>query len=342
MGLALIASLSSGPGALTEVHASPQPDLRAVQAQVTALEMRAAGANEEYKQALAQLGRTREQQASLRNRLVRERSMLAIYEQSTNALARAAYMSGGLPPSIHLLMADDPRELLSQADRLDAVARSQITSIRRSQAARAVVEQHEAALADQGRVADRILDQMRAAKQAINTRLAQARSLLAALQPVQREQLASQAADRARQARAEARRVSQALASTTRRPVSSSSRATAAVQYALSHVGSPYSLNAHPPTSWDCSKLTAAAWSRGGVGLTALSYAQWNQVQRIPSSQLRPGDLVFYFRGDAHHVALYVGNGKMVSASNPSDGVEVIDYLGPWYAEHYSGAGRVL
>lgn len=39
---------------------------------------------------------------------------------------------------------------------------------------------------------------------------------------------------------------------------------------------------------------------------------------------------------------MYIGNGKMVSASNPSDGVEIIDYKGPWYAERYSGAGRVV
>lgn len=39
---------------------------------------------------------------------------------------------------------------------------------------------------------------------------------------------------------------------------------------------------------------------------------------------------------------MYVGNGKMVSASNPSDGVELIDYLGPWYGERFSGAGRVV
>ena len=44
----------------------------------------------------------------------------------------------------------------------------------------------------------------------------------------------------------------------------------------------------------------------------------------------------------AHHVGIYIGNGKMVSASNPRDGVEIIDYKGPWYGERYSGAGRVV
>ena len=98
----------------------------------------------------------------------------------------------------------------------------------------------------------------------------------------------------------------------------------------------------NPPSSWDCSKLTAAAWGQAGVGLTALSYTQWDQTRRVPVSEIQPGDLVFYFGSGAHHVAIYVGNGKMVSASNPRDGVEIIDFLGPWYGERFSGVGRVV
>lgn len=123
---------------------------------------------------------------------------------------------------------------------------------------------------------------------------------------------------------------------------SGGSKAAIAVQYALSQVGDPYSYSANPPSSWDCSKLTAAAWAQAGVGLTALSYTQFDQTRRVPTSEIQPGDLVFYFGSGAHHVGIYVGNGKMVSASNPSDGVEIIDYLGPWYGERFSGVGRVV
>ena len=114
------------------------------------------------------------------------------------------------------------------------------------------------------------------------------------------------------------------------------------MQYALSQVGDPYSYSANPPDSWDCSKLTSAAWATAGVGLTPLSYTQWDQTRRVPVSEIQPGDLVFYFGSGAHHVAIYVGNGKMVSASNPNDGVEIIDFLGPWYGERFSGVGRVV
>jgi cell wall-associated NlpC family hydrolase len=61
----------------------------------------------------------------------------------------------------------------------------------------------------------------------------------------------------------------------------------------------------------------------------------------VPLSDARPGDLVFYFGRGAHHVGLYIGNGKMVHAANPRSGVRIDNVLGPWYAQRFSGIGRV-
>jgi cell wall-associated NlpC family hydrolase len=52
--------------------------------------------------------------------------------------------------------------------------------------------------------------------------------------------------------------------------------------------------------------------------------------------------LVFYFGSGAHHVGLYIGNGKMVHAANPSSGVLVTSVMGPWYNSRFSGIGRVI
>jgi cell wall-associated NlpC family hydrolase len=51
---------------------------------------------------------------------------------------------------------------------------------------------------------------------------------------------------------------------------------------------------------------------------------------------------VFYFGGSVHHVGLYIGGGKMVHAANPSDGVIITNVLAPWYAQHFTGIGRVV
>jgi cell wall-associated NlpC family hydrolase len=176
------------------------------------------------------------------------------------------------------------------------------------------------------------------------------------LQEAERQRLAAIEAAQKRQSEAAARAAQQALAASRGAYVpspneldsassagggsSGGSRAAAAISYALSQVGKPYSFSASPPSSWDCSKLTAAAWGSAGVGLTPLSYTQWDQTRHIPVSQIQPGDLVFYFGSGAHHVAMYIGNGKMVSASNPGVGVEVTDFLGPWWNERFSGVGR--
>lgn len=114
-----------------------------------------------------------------------------------------------------------------------------------------------------------------------------------------------------------------------------------AVNYALSQVGKPYSFNAQPPYSWDCSKLTAAAWGHAGVSLTPLSWSQANEVRRISTSELQPGDLLFYFNG-AHHVAMYIGGGMLVEAASPRLGVQVTNAWNGWSSSHFSFAGRPL
>jgi cell wall-associated NlpC family hydrolase len=57
------------------------------------------------------------------------------------------------------------------------------------------------------------------------------------------------------------------------------------------------------------------------VSLVDYSFTQWNQTQRIPRAALAPGDLVFWFGGDVHHVAIVVAvNGSRVQiaeAANP-------------------------
>ena len=73
------------------------------------------------------------------------------------------------------------------------------------------------------------------------------------------------------------------------------------------------------------------------------SYAQWSQVTPIPLNDIQPGDLLFYFGNGNHHVDIYVGGGLIVSASNESAGVEIINMNGPgygWWANVFSGAGR--
>ena len=131
-----------------------------------------------------------------------------------------------------------------------------------------------------------------------------------------------------------------------RRPIAGippvSGRASAAVRYALAQVGDRYVRAATGPSANDCSGLTLMAWRQAGVSLPHYSYAQYQRARKIPLSQARPGDLVFYFGGGVRHVGLYIGNGKMVHAANPRSGVIITPVLGPWYNRYFTGVGRVV
>ena len=65
-------------------------------------------------------------------------------------------------------------------------------------------------------------------------------------------------------------------------------------------------------------------------------------TKRVSKSQLRPGDLVFFFKRGAHHVGVYIGRGLMVSATNPRHGVKIDAVFSGWYGSRYSGAGRLV
>jgi cell wall-associated NlpC family hydrolase len=109
----------------------------------------------------------------------------------------------------------------------------------------------------------------------------------------------------------------------------------AAVQAAMAQRGKPYVWAASGPSSFDCSGLMQYAWNAAGVSLPHSSSMQARMGTAVSRSQLQPGDLVFFY-SPISHVGMYIGNGMVVHAANPSDGVEV----SPLHSMPYSGAVR--
>jgi cell wall-associated NlpC family hydrolase len=96
-----------------------------------------------------------------------------------------------------------------------------------------------------------------------------------------------------------------------------------AAQKACDLIGKPYVFGASGPGSYDCSGLTAAAWASVGVHLEHYTRDQWNEGKPITAAQLQPGDLVFYYPGSLHHVAIYIGGGMVVHAPHTGDHVRM-------------------
>ncbi|MFD4698080.1 C40 family peptidase [Streptomyces niveus] len=95
-----------------------------------------------------------------------------------------------------------------------------------------------------------------------------------------------------------------------------------ALNYAVKQIGKPYLWGAEGPEAYDCSGLTSRAWARAGVNVPRTSQQQWAELPKVKLSELRPGDLVVYFP-KATHVAMYLGEGKVVHAPRPGSRVKV-------------------
>ena len=103
----------------------------------------------------------------------------------------------------------------------------------------------------------------------------------------------------------------------------------------MAQVGDAYVYGAAGPSAFDCSGLTMMAWAQAGVALPHSSSAQYSSGTRVAARALRPGDLVFYY-SPISHVGMYIGNGMIVHAANPSTGVQVTGL----YSMPYVGAVR--
>lgn len=162
--------------------------------------------------------------------------------------------------------------------------------------------------------------------------------LLSGLTPQQRAQVGEAGGTgRASRSSATARGALAAPGSSAAAADAPNSRAAAAVSYAYQKLGSPYVWGATGPNAFDCSGLVQAAYSSAGVSLPRTTYAQINAGQRVSRSELRPGDLVFFYSGISH-VGIYVGDGQMIHAPNPTAPVR----LAPIDEMPFAGATRVV
>lgn len=105
-----------------------------------------------------------------------------------------------------------------------------------------------------------------------------------------------------------------------------SSKRAQIANYAVQFVGNPYVWGGTSLTNGaDCSGFTMSVMAHFGVSLPHSSSAQAGCGKSIKSSQMRPGDLVFYSGsgGGINHVALYIGNGQVVHASSKRTGIKI-------------------
>ena len=101
---------------------------------------------------------------------------------------------------------------------------------------------------------------------------------------------------------------------------SGSGSGSSVVDFATQFVGNPYVWGGTSLTDGaDCSGFVQSVYANFGVSLPRTSYEQQNAGTEVSYADAQPGDLICY----GGHVAIYMGDGKIVHASNAKDGIKI-------------------
>jgi len=324
-GTAALAAGALSPAA----QADPEPTIAEVSERVDELHHRAEQSIERYNTIGERVenarGRLTRLQAELNDQRDKTEELRLLVEQVVLAQVAGA---GGVDTTAQLLTIPNPADFISAIFSMRSYSESSAGLLLTYEDAKATLAEREQVAADE---LDRIVaaqERAERAKQRTNRRAHRAELLLEELEDARAERLAAIAASQAsrdaeRDEPAEPAESSEGEAAPApSAPVSGS--AGQAVATALAQVGDSYVYGAVGPDSFDCSGLTMYAWAAAGVSLPHSSSMQAGVGQAVAYSDMQPGDLVFYY-SPISHVGMYIGNGQLVHASNPSSPVEVVD-----------------
>ncbi|MEV6005430.1 NlpC/P60 family protein [Streptomyces sp. NPDC051976] len=293
-------------------NAAPaKPSIAEVKAQIEELNQQAEVATQQYDAAQEKTTKQRATANQLLAQVAQKTQKMNETRRILGQFATAQYRDGGIDETTQLLLSEDPAGFLAQTHMLDRLSTTQEQALETFK-----VQQEQANI--QRAQATSSLNELTAAqsklaaeKKNVDTKLAAAQKLLNSLTKDQRTQLA--ALDHH---------------STSSTPTHytyngpASGRAAQAIAFALAQRGKPYERGATGPGSYDCSGLTQAAYHAAGIDIGRTTWDQIKDGTRVSESDLRPGDLVFFYSGISH-VAIYLGNGQIVHAPHTGAVVEI-------------------
>jgi peptidoglycan DL-endopeptidase CwlO len=265
---------------------------------------------EEYNQSREELARTRRSLKALRDQASGAEDDLRKLQAILGARASAAYVQGAGSAVAAVLDSDDPAAAIARVQVLDLLAAHDGDLMDQLGVAGKAYEERQGDLVAAEKAQAAEVDRLEAKKTKVLAAVDKTEALLARMRAAS----------------------SPAVPSRPSTPVAPppagggggapSGAAAAAVAYARAQVGKPYCYGGSGPGCFDCSGLTMMAWRQGGVSLPHSSASQYNVGRRISSSELRPGDLIFYY-SPISHVSIYIGGGQRISATHTGDYVRV-------------------
>ncbi|MEV2262971.1 NlpC/P60 family protein [Streptomyces anulatus] len=350
----------------TAAPADPKPAVEEVQKKVDALYRQAGAATQEYNRAKAASTSQQTKVDTLLSDVAKRTEKINEARRALGSYAAAQYRNGGIGPAATFFLADNPQGYFDQSRLMDRATERQQRSVTefRTQQASAAKKRAEAVKSLETLTETQAT--LASSKKDVQTKLTEARGLLSRLTAEEKARLAElerkkeaeakekaaklaarQAAEAKERAEAEEKAREEASkesgggsgtgSGTGTAPGSGSgsgtdsgyaAKAEKVLAFARAQIGKPYVWGASGPSSYDCSGLTQAAWREAGVTLPRTT---WDQVEfgtRVATSDLKPGDLVFFY-DDISHVGIYKGDGMMIHAPKPGANVreESIYYM---------------
>jgi peptidoglycan DL-endopeptidase CwlO len=355
--LSLALLLAFGAGIATTEPASieaKRAELAQIQSQLDTINSRVEAASEAYNGAQYELGQVEArvkdnetQTAQTVKDLAASRAVLAerlreLYATPEPSLVEVLMQSGSITA------AADQLDLLDRVGQQDAAVVGNLRShkaelvtlhkqLEQDRATAAEAVQQKAA---QKQKVEALLSQRKAVydnasaelKQAINAEKERQRQAAAAAAELARQRAAAAAAPTTPVASSPVASSPASSGTVAPSTVPSGAGNAGAVSAALSQLGTPYVWGGAAPGGFDCSGLVSWAYAQIGKSVPHYTGAIWSAFPQVSSSDLQPGDLVFFNGGE--HVGMYIGGGQFVHAPHTGDVVRVAtlstrgDYVG--------------
>jgi len=115
------------------------------------------------------------------------------------------------------------------------------------------------------------------------------------------------------------------------------------ISESMNYIGVPYVFGGTTPSGFDCSGYVRYVFAKAGIYLPRTADAQYECGYAVTTSELAPGDLVFFstYEPGASHVGIYLGDGNFINASS-SRGVSIASLYSSYWGSCYIGARRVM
>jgi cell wall-associated NlpC family hydrolase len=115
------------------------------------------------------------------------------------------------------------------------------------------------------------------------------------------------------------------------------------VANSMQYLGVPYVFGGTTPSGFDCSGYVRYVFANAGIYLPRTADAQYQCGYAVSTSELVPGDLVFFstYEAGPSHVGIYLGDGNFINASS-SRGVSIASLYSSYWGSCYIGARRVM